>query len=102
MMIRDVTDGLKQLKVRTDSKQLDTLIYSVKKLEEKLSVESDFGCGTDLVIRCENDIAGQIQFLHDTISSMDEGNMEDMSDAMNTAVLNINSLLRKRTELKKR
>ena len=35
LMIQNVTDVLKQLKTRRNSKQLDSLIYSVKKLEEK-------------------------------------------------------------------
>ena len=102
LMIQDVTNVLKQTKARISNKQLDPLIYSVKKLEEKLSVESDFGYGSDAVIRCENDIARQIQFLVDTVPHLENGNLEETLSGMNTAVSNINSLLRKRTELKKK
>lgn len=102
LMIQDVTDALKQLKARRNSKQLDSLIYSVKKLEEKLSVESDFGYGKSSVINCENNIAKQIQFLLDTVPCIENGNFEENLQAMNTAVMNINSLLRRRIELKKR
>lgn len=102
LMVQDVTDALKQLKVRKNSKQLDSLIYTVKKLEEKLSVESDFGYGKNTVINCENNIARQLQFLLDTLSSIENGDYEENLKAMNTAVMNINSLLRRRMELKKR
>ena len=77
-------------------------MYSVKKLEEKLSVESDFGYGKGAVISCENNIARQIQFLVETAPFIENGNLEENIDAMNTAVMNINSQLRKRIELKKR
>ena len=97
-----VTDALKQLKARRNSKQLDSLIYSVKKLEEKLSVESDFGYGKSSVINCENNIARQIQFLLDTAPCIENGDFEENLKAMNTAVMNINSLLRRRIELKKK
>ena len=102
LMIQDVTDALKQLKTRRSSHQLDSLMYSVKKLEEKLSIESDFGYGKSAVINCENNIARQIQFLLDTVPCVENGDFEENLKAMSTAVMNINSLLRKRIELKKK
>ena len=102
LMIQDVTDALKQLKARRNSKQLDSLIYSVKKLEEKLSVESDFGYGKSAVINCENNIARQIQFLLDTAPCIENGDFEENLKAMTISVMNINSLLRRRIELKKK
>ena len=102
LMIQDVNDSLKQLKTRTNSKQLDSLLYAVKRLEEKLSVESDFGYGKSVVINCENNIARQLQFLIDTVPVVENGDFEENLKAMNTAIVNINSLLRRRIELKKR
>lgn len=102
LKIQDVIACLKLVKVHKGSQQLDSLIYSVKKLEEKLSIESDFGYGGKAVIACENNIALQIQFLVDTASCIENGDYDETIKAMNTAVMNINSLLRKRTELKKR
>ena len=102
LMIQDVTDALKQLKTRRSSQQLDSLIYSVKKLEEKLSVESDFGYGKSAVINCENNIARQIQFLLDIVPRVENDDFEENLKTMNTAVMNIDSLLRKRIELKKK
>lgn len=102
LMMMDVSEALKQIKMRQNNKKLDSLLYSVKKLEEKLSVESDFGYGKGAVISCENNIARQIQFLVETAPFIETGNLEENIDAMNTAVMNINSQLRKRIELKKR
>ena len=102
LMIQDVNDSLIQLKTRTNSKQLDSLLYAVKRLEEKLSVESDFGYGKSVVINCENNIARQLQFLIDTVPVVENGDFEENLKAMNTAIMNINSLLRRRIELKKR
>lgn len=102
LMIQDVTDALKQVKVHNHSEQLESLIYSVKKLEERLSVESDFGYGKNAVTSCENNIARQIQFLIDIAPCIENGNFEENLKAMNTAIMNINSLLRRRIELKKR
>lgn len=102
LMIQDVSDTLKQIKTHQSNKELDTLIYKIKALEEKLSVESDFGYGNNTVIHCENNIAEQIQFLLDTVVCIENGNFEENLKAMNTAVMNINSLLRRRIELKKK
>ncbi len=101
-MMQDVYDALKSLKARTNDKRLDMVLYAAKRVKEKLSVESDFGYGKDIVINCENNIAKQLQFLLDIIPVADNGNIEENMKAINTAISNINSLLRKRTELKRR
>ena len=67
-----------------------------------MSVESYFGYGKSSVINCENNIARQIQFLLDTAPCIETGDFEENLKAMNTAVMNINSLLRRRIELKKK
>lgn len=102
LMIQNVIDDLRQVRAHNNNKQLDSLIYAVKKLEEKLSVESDFGYGKNAVISCENNIARQIQFLVDIAPCVENGDFEENINAMNTAIMNINSLLRRRIELKKR
>lgn len=102
LMIQDVTNALNQIKAHNSSKQLDSLIYAVKKLEERLSVESDFGYGQNAVISCENNIARQIQFLVNIAPCVENGDFEENIKAINTAIMNINSLLRKRIELMKR
>lgn len=102
LMIQDVSDTLKQIKTHQSNKELDNLIYKIKALEEKLSVESDFGYGNNAVIHCENNIAEQIQFLLDTVVCIENGNFGENLKAMNTAVMNITSLLRRRIELKKK
>lgn len=102
LMIQEVTDTLRQIKLQINDKQLDSLIYSVNIIEEKLSVESDFGYGNNAVINCENNIAHQIQYLVDAAKNINSANFELELKDMKTAIANINSLLRRRTELKKR
>lgn len=102
LMIQDVNDALKQASSRTDSKQMDSLLYAVKKLKERLSVESDFGYGSDAVIDCENNIAKQLSFLAENVGKVENGDTEANIKALNAAVMNINSLLQRRIELKKR
>jgi len=102
LSIQDISSDLKLLKQRRSGKELDALIYAVKKLEEKLSVESDFGYGKGAIIECENNIARQLQFLNDVLPSVETGNFIENIEKMNTAVKNIANLLKRRTELKKR
>lgn len=102
LMMLDVSNTLNQLKSHKSSKHLDAVIYAVKVLEEKLSVESDFGYGSNAVISCENNIARQIQFITDIVLYIENGDLDVSLNAVNVAVMNINSLLRRRTELKKR
>ena len=78
------------------------MLTSVKRIEEKLSVESDFGYGKNNVISCENNIARQLQYLLDSVPYISTGNVSENIAELNKAVLNINSLLRKRIELKKK
>jgi hypothetical protein len=89
------------LEQRRSGKELGALIYNVKKLEEKLSVESDFGYGRSAAIECENNIAKQLQFLRDVLPYIENGNLSENISKMNTAATNITNLLRRRAELKK-
>lgn len=95
----DVQDGLKQLKSHHQNKQLDALLYLVRTLEEKLSIEQDFGCGNEATTRCENNIAKQIEYLLDTLSTIEEQNLEECLNAMRIAAEHITALLYKRTTL---
>lgn len=102
LLARDITEALKLEYQKNKSKDINALLTSVKRLEEKMSVESDFGYGKNNVINCENNIARQLQYLLDSIPYISTGNMSENIAEMNKAVLNINSLLRKRIELKKK
>lgn len=81
--------------------ELDALIYAIKCLEEKLSLESDFGYGDNNVISCENNIAQQLQLLKNATKSIENGNIAENIKTINNIVLEINILLQKRTEMKK-
>lgn len=75
------------------------LLYLVRTLEEKLSIEQDFGCGNEATTCCENNIAKQIEYLLDTLSSIEEQNLEECLNAMRIAAEHIAALLRRRTTL---
>lgn len=102
LLVQDIMAELKKTKLRISNKELDAFIYSIKRLEEKFSVESDFGYGKEAVIRCENNIAKQLQFLLEAVPCLDEDNLIDSLSTLKEAVSNVESLLRRRTELKKR
>ena len=102
LLAQDITEALKLEYQKNKSKDINALLTSVKRLEEKLSVESDFGYGKNNVINCENNIARQLQYLLDSVPYISTGNVSENIAEMNKAVLNINSLLRKRIELKKK
>ena len=102
LMIQEVYELLKQIRLRANNRQLDPLLCAVKRLKEKLSVESDFGYGNDAVIACENNIAKQLRSLVDMVSKVENDDSEESINAMNRAVMNVNSLLQRRIELKRR
>ena len=99
------------------TKDADSLRNNLKRLEEKLYIESDFGCGKNDVIECENQIRKQIEciqkevkYINIKINQVEDKYVEQLRNAgfskeimeMNMGVKNIDALLRKRTELKKR
>lgn len=104
--VQDIRGVLTQTKARHSSKKLDELLYAIKMLEEKLAVESDFGIGKSDVITCEKQIAKQLQFLFDTsryVSAHTENrDVDEKLDAMQAAVRNVNFLLRRRMEMKRK
>ena len=99
---QEISAALRLLKLRHSSPQLTAVTAEVKRLEERLSVESDFGVGGPAVIACENQIAQQLQFLMQGISSAEPETFEQNAPAFHTALTNLNSLLHKRAELKRR
>ena len=102
LAIQEISGALKAVKQRSSAKEIDALIKTVKILEEKLSVESDFGYGKESVIACENNIARQLQFISSIMPSIESGDFSEITGKINAAMLNISNLLRRRIELKKR
>ncbi len=100
--IQDLDAKLKVIRLKINCDELEEFYKSVKQLEEHLSIESDFGYGDDSIISCENDIASQIQFLLASYSNIEAGNVTSSIQPLNEAILNINTLLQRRTELKKK
>jgi serine/threonine protein kinase len=101
LIMQEIHGSLKSTKQRRSGIELDALIRNIKKLEEKLSIESDFGYGKTIITNCENNIAKQLQFLQDVVISVEVGNLNENIEKMNSAIANINNLLVRRRELKK-
>ena len=101
-LAKEVGENIRLAKQNHNDKALDGLVYALKKLEEKLSTESDFGHGKNEIISCENNIAQQLRFLREASSSAGNGDLQTNIKEMNTAITNINNLLERRREMKKR
>ena len=97
-----VMEVTRVLKNHENTPRLKTLFYLLKKMEEKLSVESDFGFGESNVINCENEIAYQFQLLENRVSTMEEGDIDLNIDETIKIITYIDSLLYQRMELKKK
>jgi len=65
LKVQEIYNSLELFKNNREDSHLDSLIFPVKRLSEKFSIESEFGCGNADVINCENDIARQIELLSD-------------------------------------
>lgn len=101
LMIQGMSNKLRQLKYQEKVKEVDALIYSLKCLEEKLSIESDFGYGDKVLIDCENNIAAQLHILINLAQEVESGNFIENIKVMNNTVRKIHALLKERNELKK-
>ena len=99
--IHDVSEAVRLIQSRKTCRELDNFVYSLSRLEDRLSLESDFGYGNDKVIDCENKIAEQLQTLKNFVSNVEKGNFIDNLNKMNVIVVNINSMILKRANLKK-
>lgn len=101
-LAQDITEALKMEYQKNKNEEINTLLIKAKRIEEKLSVESDFGYGENTVINCENNIARQLRYMLDLVPYISTDNMSENISELNKMILNINSLLKKRMELKKK
>lgn len=101
-LAQDITEALKLEYQKNKNKEINTLLIKAKRIEEKLSVESDFGYGENTVINCENDIARQLRYMLDLVPYISTDDRSKNISELNKTILNINSLLKKRMELKKK
>ena len=102
LSVQEILDTLKVEKKNLNNKQLDSAYYSVKKLEELLSIENDFGDEDEEVRECEKGISQNIDELNKLVSDINKDNVDDKSCKITVTVNKINSLLRKRTILKRK
>ena len=102
LITQEILDILKRVERRRKDRILDKLIYDVNCLEEQFSVETDFGYGSDVVKKCENDIANNLQFLLDAAKKVETGDINKNVDNLTDILMNIKMLMRRRRELKKK
>ena len=102
IFIQDISESIKLIKLRRSGTELDNFIYSLKRLEDRLSLESDFGYGDNHVINCENKIAERLQALKNSVSNIEKGNFIENISKLNNIVTEINSMLLQRVNLKKK
>ena len=102
LSVQEILDTLKVKKKNLNNKQLDSAYYSVKKLEELLSTENDFGDEDEEVRECEKDISQNIDELNKLVLDINKDNVDNKSYKITETVIKINSLLRKRTMLKRK
>lgn len=101
LMTQDIISILNIKKGSIETKELNILITDIKQLEERLSIDSDFGCGNNIVINCENDIVEHIESILNLATNIEDKNYTKNIDLMCIEILTINGLLSKRAELKK-
>lgn len=102
LLVCDIHDSLKAAQSHVSCDEFVSLLHAVKCLVERFSVESDFGCGNIGVTTCENRIARQLQVLSELANYANRSGTEETIEKMQIAVKNINSLLRRRADLKKK
>lgn len=101
LLIQDIISDLKQIKNICKDNEINYLIYKLKCLAEKMSIESDFGNGSLSVLECEDEIAHQLKLLSEYVKKFDFENCFEYNKKLNEIVLKINTALYKRSELKR-
>jgi serine/threonine protein kinase len=101
-IVSDIYADVKLLKQRNGGRYAEALFYNLKKLEEKLAVDSDFGIGEARIIDCETEISKRLDILRESLHNAEKGNLRVNINNMNTIVTEISDLLKRRTELKNR
>ena len=99
IMVQTSLDILRQYPT-TD--KLEEAINSVKKLAERLAIESDFGHGDSNIIDCEKNIATLLNSLSTFAKNFRIGDSAENAEKIAEIVKNLNSLLSLRSNLEKR
>lgn len=102
LLMQEVNAAIRQSYAKTRSRDIFSLLSAGKHLEKRLSLESDFGHGNTQVIACETSIASELQLMLELASHLDSEEVGENLPALERSVQTVNSLLRRRTELKKR
>ena len=90
---------LKHVKNRKRTRELDSIIYKLKLLEEQLYIESDFGYGSSEVIRCENKISEYLEQLVNTVEKLNANIFREYLVTIDKLITEIQIELKVRQEL---
>ena len=82
--------------------KLEEVINSVKKLADRLAVESSFGRGDSNITDCEKNIATLLNSLSTFAENFQVGDSAENAEKIMDVVKNLNSLLSLRTNMEKR
>ena len=98
-----ISAALKEAKGKINNMDIEKLSHKMKILQEKLSIESDFGYSNKSITDCENEIAHLLDHLYNMANALtsDEKMMVYQSN-INECISRIQALLNQRTEMKKR
>lgn len=102
LVLQNINFTLVNLRNKHGTREVEDLSYAMKRLENNLSIETDFGYGSSAVIKCENDITEKIRELKISVSNIEIGNISDNIRKSNSILNDINLLIMQRSELKKR
>jgi uncharacterized membrane protein YfbV (UPF0208 family) len=100
-IILEIASILETLNRKEENTELKHTKEKVKRLEERLKMETEFGYGNRSVIHLENDISTHLIEMKKLVSNLEAGREVSISELENSA-LKVNELLQRRVELKRR
>lgn len=102
-LMMKISSDMKEIQRKFNQPEISKLSYDVKRLDEKMSIESDFGCSNFMVTDIENEIVQYLYFIQDTIKSIImSNNIDGKIEIIESYITKISMLLKQRTEMKKR
>ena len=100
--VQEIRNMLKNLKRRQKTAALNSLIYTVKCIEEKLSIGSEFKGGSPQILDCEHQVMQNLQRLYGNAEILKTAYDLELAEEMEDTAADIISLLRQRSLLKRK
>lgn len=101
--ILDISQRMSEVKRQMNNRDVNKIQEKIKRIEEQLKIETDFGCGNNLVTDCENNIADELNHLKRTVNEIVGGEeINKRLQNVDQVAFSLTFLLKKRRELTKR